>query len=625
MDIPGVDAVAFRLPYRLNTKIGNGDNPIHLENQVPYVVIAEQGITGARRDELAIAAGPAGLHADVPADHALIHAPDQIELPGEETKPRKIDHIVICLDISSTMSRPCETDNGTSKLEHIQNTIIKFIHEGIPEDTPTTLVIYDQVARVANDKNASPVEFTTNLKTLYETILNQRTGWGTNFFDALDVTSQKIQEFNDNDNSKNTLLVFITDGKWTFGPEGNYILEKARELRGMNVHTIIIGTGKNYDPEFLRRLSTEIGPTMNVHTPRSDAFGIFAPVFASDIRNQHYMSVIARKFSPGLFFDSVPSIKPAADQFKALKTSPGANFRLWGGYQTQIIGIGFADADYKFEPNFRLLLHEHASGTGGVHEIPIHDLSDPGQYERAQEAMDAYARILAWLAQQRWSAKDFDEIVKTFPGAFNSDDAAEISQMLHTDQRSLDQNDVRATVANADMSETANVSAYRQAVNDFSAIAGQDADESSISHPSVRGQAGQDDFAAGHSGAVGRFDAPPGEVGELHLRPDAARAYDYNVQLVKITGPDEVPSRLDFQIGLKGSVTLGRGINADVKIADPNASRVHCSIFEKDGKLWIKDEKSSNGTFVNYHQITESELNKTERIQIGTTIFRIHY
>ena len=46
-------------------------------------------------------------------------------------------------------------------------------------------------------------------------------------------------------------------------------------------------------------------------------------------------------------------------------------------------------------------------------------------------------------------------------------------------------------------------------------------------------------------------------------------------------------------------LTIGRGEAATLKINDRGLSRLHASLRRKDGRLWIQDEGSANGSFVN--------------------------
>jgi len=69
------------------------------------------------------------------------------------------------------------------------------------------------------------------------------------------------------------------------------------------------------------------------------------------------------------------------------------------------------------------------------------------------------------------------------------------------------------------------------------------------------------------------------------------------------------------------TISVGRGEQADVQIDDNEMSRVHFVIFPKAGSFIIQDKKSTNGTFVNGQQITESPLRPNDKIRAGQSYF----
>ncbi len=68
-------------------------------------------------------------------------------------------------------------------------------------------------------------------------------------------------------------------------------------------------------------------------------------------------------------------------------------------------------------------------------------------------------------------------------------------------------------------------------------------------------------------------------------------------------------------------ITIGRGREADVVIADEKASRIHCGLRFQDAGYLIRDLKSKNGTLVNGQSIETVRLNPGDRIRIGSTTF----
>jgi len=67
--------------------------------------------------------------------------------------------------------------------------------------------------------------------------------------------------------------------------------------------------------------------------------------------------------------------------------------------------------------------------------------------------------------------------------------------------------------------------------------------------------------------------------------------------------------------------TIGREDDCDVPLKDELVSRVHARLRGKGGRYFIKDNHSSNGTFVNDHPIAPTrELQSGDKLSIGTTI-----
>ncbi|MCA9006300.1 MAG: protein kinase [Planctomycetaceae bacterium] len=66
-------------------------------------------------------------------------------------------------------------------------------------------------------------------------------------------------------------------------------------------------------------------------------------------------------------------------------------------------------------------------------------------------------------------------------------------------------------------------------------------------------------------------------------------------------------------------ILIGRGNACDIQIEDPAASRVHCRVLAREGKVFLTDASSRWGTFVNGKQVEDAELGIGDRITIGET------
>jgi len=70
---------------------------------------------------------------------------------------------------------------------------------------------------------------------------------------------------------------------------------------------------------------------------------------------------------------------------------------------------------------------------------------------------------------------------------------------------------------------------------------------------------------------------------------------------------------------------LGRGTDCDLVFPDIACSRRHASISREDGRVYITDLNSGNGTMVNGKRIQKMELHDGDEIRIGTTVLRFQF
>jgi hypothetical protein len=74
---------------------------------------------------------------------------------------------------------------------------------------------------------------------------------------------------------------------------------------------------------------------------------------------------------------------------------------------------------------------------------------------------------------------------------------------------------------------------------------------------------------------------------------------------------------------LIGGLSIGRSSEADVRIDDRYASGVHARIFGREGRTYIEDMNSTNGTLLNDATLRgEAELVDGDVVRIGDTEFR---
>jgi pSer/pThr/pTyr-binding forkhead associated (FHA) protein len=75
---------------------------------------------------------------------------------------------------------------------------------------------------------------------------------------------------------------------------------------------------------------------------------------------------------------------------------------------------------------------------------------------------------------------------------------------------------------------------------------------------------------------------------------------------------------------LSDEVTVGRASGCQVALTDPTVSQLHARIFRRDGKLYVEDLGSSNGTFVNRKKVSSPvAIRRGDRLALGGTVLEV--
>lgn len=76
---------------------------------------------------------------------------------------------------------------------------------------------------------------------------------------------------------------------------------------------------------------------------------------------------------------------------------------------------------------------------------------------------------------------------------------------------------------------------------------------------------------------------------------------------------------------LGDELTVGRAGGCQVSLPDDTfASQLHARVFRRDGRLWVEDLGSTNGTYLNAKPITAPvALRRGDRLQIGRTVLEV--
>lgn len=76
-----------------------------------------------------------------------------------------------------------------------------------------------------------------------------------------------------------------------------------------------------------------------------------------------------------------------------------------------------------------------------------------------------------------------------------------------------------------------------------------------------------------------------------------------------------------FELDPKIKTLIGRGMQCQIQLQDPQSSRIHATIYYDESCWWIRDTESSNGTYVNGQRINHAQLTFGNEFRIGSTVF----
>ena len=88
-----------------------------------------------------------------------------------------------------------------------------------------------------------------------------------------------------------------------------------------------------------------------------------------------------------------------------------------------------------------------------------------------------------------------------------------------------------------------------------------------------------------------------------------------------VVQPIEQPNEYELTL----PVTIGRGEEAGLKLTHALVSREHCQVFEQNGRLFVRDLGSLNGTFVGGQRIDSAPLPPGQLLTVGSVTLRAIY
>ncbi|HSH60152.1 MAG TPA: FHA domain-containing protein [Acidimicrobiales bacterium] len=118
--------------------------------------------------------------------------------------------------------------------------------------------------------------------------------------------------------------------------------------------------------------------------------------------------------------------------------------------------------------------------------------------------------------------------------------------------------------------------------------------------------------------------APPGPSrGAPAPAPAPAAAQASGPVRATILQPAERRGR-SYELGQ--DLTIGRDTRCQISLPeDSTVSQNHARIYRRDGRLWLEDLGSTNGTYVNSNPVSSPViLHKGDRIQLGRAVLEVN-
>lgn len=87
----------------------------------------------------------------------------------------------------------------------------------------------------------------------------------------------------------------------------------------------------------------------------------------------------------------------------------------------------------------------------------------------------------------------------------------------------------------------------------------------------------------------------------------------------------EPSDRKGQRFDLDGELTIGRSPGSGIATTnDIYSSTLHARLFSRDGRIYVEDLGSTNGTFVNSERIVRpTKLGRGDLLQVGATVFQV--
>ncbi len=77
-----------------------------------------------------------------------------------------------------------------------------------------------------------------------------------------------------------------------------------------------------------------------------------------------------------------------------------------------------------------------------------------------------------------------------------------------------------------------------------------------------------------------------------------------------------------FEVG--DELTMGRSAGCQITLDDTYVSQLHTRVFRREGRYFVEDLGSTNGTYLNRNKVAApTPVNPGDRIQVGSTVLEL--
>jgi hypothetical protein len=525
------------------------------------------------------------------------------------------------------------------KADYIQQKISSLNRGYFPEDTKVSLIQFDH--------NCAEYEL-SEVQSGALTKLSQRLsstwgGGGTEFSRplqaAVDIlkTDHNIAAAKGRDPENlglRSLVFFLTDGQDQGASEIRPIVEQIRKLNAM---TFICGIGEGYNMQRIMEIASLAGASTWSHVPLEhgapDVFDVQIPAMIREILSEeHYIKIRAEGD-----FKEFSAMSPS------IRDVPPGKGKIYSGYTGLSTGLLFERHD---SIQLTLQAGRHVKdGSPFTQEIPIKDIADAGAYfERVRESEILLEKFLVLRALQERDIKLLEALIQVNPSLEpNLRPAIEDMKNLH----SFDALNTHAL--NTSMSVTGYTGRrhHHDQVDIETGRAAQDLTRfrSVPASPQPPGMSIPDvqPNPNPHSGWLGPIDgsAPsqnipaasaykPQQYNDIQPRQELAPSLEIPAGLKLVIDGNKQASPLCLVELLNNrEYVFGRADSSqskdprEIRVAvygSEHLSRHHFKIATHDGRYWITDLGSTNGTFLNTCRLSpnvERELTPGDQIAMA--------